>query len=46
MNCENDDELILKDDLTLENCGVKNETEISFFNRDDYAQYKKNIVSA
>lgn len=45
MNCENDEELILKEHLTLENCGVKHETEISFFNREDYEQYKSTLAS-
>jgi len=45
MNCENDSELILKEHLTLENSGVKCETEISFFNREDYEQYKNTLLS-
>ena len=46
MNCENDNELILNEISTLQKCGIKNETEISFFNREDYVQYKNKLVSA
>ena len=45
MNCDNDEKLILKKGLTLEDCGVKNETEISFFNINEYEQYKKTLNS-
>lgn len=46
MNCENDNELILNETSTLQKCGIKNETEISFFNREDYVQYRNKLVSA
>ena len=45
INCENDDELILKENLTLSECGVKNETEISFFKLGDYTEYKNTSPS-
>lgn len=44
INCENDDNLILKESLTLSECGVKNETEISFFKLDDYIEYKTTSI--
>jgi len=40
INREDDDNLILKESLTLSECGVKNETEISFFKINDYLEYK------
>ena len=40
INREDDDNLILKESLTLSECGVKNETEISFFKLNDYMEYK------
>lgn len=42
INCEHDDQLMLKDGETLDSRGVKNETEISFFKLCDYEMYKKN----
>ena len=41
INCENDDDLMLKENFTLSESGVKNETEISFFKLEDYLEYKK-----
>lgn len=46
INCDNDEELILKENLTLHEVGVKNETEISFFNLEDYTQYKNTLISS
>jgi len=40
INREEDDRLILKNDVTLREAGVKNETEISVFCRADYEDYK------
>jgi hypothetical protein len=40
MNLEDDDKLILKPGLTLDQQGVGDETEISFFNMADYISYK------
>ncbi|XP_071480864.1 UPF0538 protein C2orf76 homolog [Diadema antillarum] len=40
INKENDEDLILKPERTLKACGIENETEISFFNRKEYEQYK------
>lgn len=45
INKDNDDELILKLDKSLKECGVVNETEISLFKMSDYLQYKKNPTS-
>jgi len=45
INCENDDDLILKGNLTLSESGVKNETEISFFKLEDYLEYKETTSS-
>ncbi|XP_062586552.1 UPF0538 protein C2orf76 homolog [Saccostrea cucullata] len=42
INLENDEGLILKDDQTLADSGVEDETEISFFKLEDYEVYKKN----
>ena len=39
INCENDDELILKDQEGIS--GLVNETEISYFSLKDYIQYKE-----
>lgn len=39
---DQDQELILRDQQTLIQSGVKNETEISFFKLEDYVEYKKN----
>lgn len=44
INRENDDTLILEDGVVLNTCGIKNETEISFFKRDDYLEYKRNPI--
>ncbi|GAM22844.1 hypothetical protein SAMD00019534_060190, partial [Acytostelium subglobosum LB1] len=44
INLDNDDNYILKDDLTLEQQGVVNETELSFFKLADYESFKKNPV--
>lgn len=45
INCENDDDLMLKENLTLSESGVKNETEISFFKLEDYLEYKQTTSS-
>jgi hypothetical protein len=38
---DNDEHLIYSDDdTTLVSCGIENETEISFFNREAYEIYK------
>jgi len=42
INIYNDDELILKPESTLADCGVIDETEISFFKLEDYLVYQKN----
>ncbi|CAO3608975.1 unnamed protein product [Cunninghamella echinulata] len=43
INMEDDDRLIYNDDsAALAWLGVENETEISFFNRQQYEEYKKN----
>ncbi|XP_048579616.1 UPF0538 protein C2orf76 homolog isoform X2 [Nematostella vectensis] len=39
---DDDDTLILKEELTLDANGVEHETELSFFNYDDYLKYKEN----
>ncbi|XP_060086107.1 UPF0538 protein C2orf76 homolog [Ylistrum balloti] len=36
------DELIMSPDTTLQDSGVKNETELSYFKMDDYKTYKQN----
>ncbi|KTW27373.1 hypothetical protein T552_02352 [Pneumocystis carinii B80] len=41
INLDND-EWILDPCMTLECCGVENETELSFFNRSEYEQFKAN----
>lgn len=41
INTTNDEELMLKPEKTLAECGVINETEISFFKLDDYTTYQK-----
>jgi len=46
MNCENDDQLILKPGQKLNESNVRHETEIAFFKLSDYQAYlklKKNI---
>lgn len=42
INLEDDEKLILKEECTLKENGVDNETEISFFRMEDYLEYKKN----
>lgn len=42
INKEEDERLILKPEQRLKDCGVKNETEISFFMMKDYLKYKEN----
>lgn len=46
INTEDDDTLILKDENTLLESQVVNETELSFFKMDDYIQYKKSKLLA
>ena len=41
INTENDQMLILQPGLSLEEQGVKNETELSLFKLEDYQEYKK-----
>jgi hypothetical protein len=41
INTEDDEKLMLKDGLSLLEQGVEHETEISFFNRDEYLKYKE-----
>ena len=36
---------MLKENLTLSESGVKNETEISFFKLEDYLEYKQTTSS-
>lgn len=42
INLEDDEKLILKEESSLKENGVDNETEISFFKMEDYLEYKKN----
>ena len=43
---DNDDRFVLNDlEKTLSECRVENETEISFFRRSDYEEYKANPSS-
>lgn len=42
INTFNDDELMLKPEKTLAECGVIEETEISFFKLEDYKAYQAN----
>lgn len=42
INTMNDEELILSPNKTLEECGIENETEISFFVMQDYKKYQEN----
>eukprot|EP00105_Crassostrea_gigas_P044644 XP_019928792.1 PREDICTED: UPF0538 protein C2orf76 homolog isoform X2 [Crassostrea gigas] len=42
INLEDDEKLILKEESSLKENGVENETEISFFKMEDYLEYKKN----
>lgn len=44
INKEDDVKLILKHHRRLKDCGVKHETEISFFKMEDYLKYKENPV--
>ncbi|GAA5996539.1 Aim29p [Rhodotorula paludigena] len=46
INLETDDDILEDDSVTLESVGVENETEISFFARDLYEEYKKNPEQA
>jgi len=41
MNCENDDQLILKPGQKLNESNVRHETEIAFFKLSDYQAYLK-----
>ncbi|KAH0584198.1 hypothetical protein H2248_009753 [Termitomyces sp. 'cryptogamus'] len=43
INLDHDD-WILNDDKTLADCGFENETEVSFFNRELYEQFKLNPI--
>ena len=40
MNCENDEELIINQNISLKESGIRNETEINFFLFEDYENYK------
>ncbi|OWF40497.1 UPF0538 protein C2orf76 homolog [Mizuhopecten yessoensis] len=40
INTDCDEELILSPDVTLQDSGIKNETELSYFKREDYEKYK------
>ncbi|XP_076042523.1 UPF0538 protein C2orf76 homolog isoform X2 [Oratosquilla oratoria] len=42
INCSDDENLILKPNVTLSDSGVKNETELSYFKLSDYLKYKEN----
>ncbi|XP_030642028.1 UPF0538 protein C2orf76 homolog isoform X2 [Chanos chanos] len=42
MSLEDDDKLILRNGLSLRECGVANETELAFFKIADYEEYKAN----
>ncbi|XP_078321684.1 UPF0538 protein C2orf76 homolog isoform X2 [Crassostrea virginica] len=42
INLEDDENLILKDEHTLKENGIENETELSFFRLEDYLVYKEN----
>ncbi|XP_033097893.1 UPF0538 protein C2orf76-like [Anneissia japonica] len=44
INTEDDDKLMMKDDNTLQECGIEHETEISFFKLEDYRKYQSNPV--
>ncbi|MBN3326850.1 CB076 protein, partial [Atractosteus spatula] len=46
MSLEDDDRLILKDDSTLKEAGVANETELGFFRNEDYEKYKADPKTA
>jgi len=45
INLEGDEALILPGEKTLEECGVKSETELSFFILKEYLSYKENPVT-
>ena len=42
INTTGDEDLILRPGISLAKAGVKNETEISFFKKEDYLEYQKN----
>lgn len=42
MNTEDDDNLILKDGMSLKDNGIEHETEISYFKKEGYMKYKTN----
>ncbi|XP_069472708.1 UPF0538 protein C2orf76 homolog [Ambystoma mexicanum] len=46
VSLEDDDTLILKEESSLKEAGVANETELAFFCKEDYKTYKANPVSA
>lgn len=46
MNCDNDDQLILKPGQKLSESNVRHETEIAFFKLSDYQAYLKLKESA
>ncbi|KAM9850492.1 UPF0538 protein C2orf76 homolog isoform 1-T1 [Aulostomus maculatus] len=46
MSVDDDDELILQDGLTLRAAGVRNETEVAFFRKEDYSLYRANPRTA
>lgn len=41
INREDDAKLVLKPHQLLRDCGIKHETEISFFKKEDYLKYKE-----
>eukprot|EP00058_Branchiostoma_floridae_P015199 XP_002600687.1 hypothetical protein BRAFLDRAFT_67751 [Branchiostoma floridae] len=45
MNTEDNDKLMLKPCATLRDSGVENETEISFFKREEYEAFVQNPVT-
>ncbi|KAG7092212.1 hypothetical protein E1B28_008579 [Marasmius oreades] len=42
INLDNDDWILDDDDKTLADCGFENETEVSFFNRTLYEDFRRN----
>lgn len=44
INKENDEELMLHDENTLKQSKIINETEISFFNLEEYRKYQSNPI--
>uniref|UniRef100_A0A3P9H586 Uncharacterized protein n=1 Tax=Oryzias latipes TaxID=8090 RepID=A0A3P9H586_ORYLA len=46
MSTEDDDQLILQEDQTLRAAGVAHETEVAFFNKEDYGLYKANPTTS